>query len=80
MSVVHVYSCNLSGSYAFKIKFLNIIGVSLSKPHTNHYYEKIDIVMYVSLCVCDTSSTCCTRALVYIHVRVVNLSPHARPH
>ena len=29
-----------------------IIGASLSEPHTNSYYEKIAIVMYVCVCVC----------------------------
>ena len=27
-----------------------IIGASLSEPHTNRYYEKIAIVMYVCVC------------------------------
>ena len=44
------------------ISYYRIIGASLSEPHTNRYYEKIAIVMYVCVCVRDTSSTCCTRA------------------
>ena len=28
-----------------------IIGASRSKPHTNHSYEKIVVLMYVSICV-----------------------------
>ena len=27
----------------------NIIGASLSEPHTNHCYEKIAVVMYVAI-------------------------------
>ena len=49
-----------------------MIGASLNEPHTNRYYEKIDIVMYV--CVRDTSSACCTCARMYASVRVVNLN------
>ena len=29
-----------------------IIGVSLSEPHTNQYYEKIAVFMYVCMYVC----------------------------
>ena len=29
-----------------------IIGASLSEPHTNQYYEKIAILMYVCMYVC----------------------------
>ena len=28
-----------------------IVGISLSKPHINRYYEKIAVLMYVSVCV-----------------------------
>ena len=55
----------------------SLIGANLSEPHTNCYYEKIAIIMYVCVCVCvrDTSTTCfaCTRTrintfyIIYIH-------------
>ena len=31
---------------------LYIIGVSLSEPQTNQYYEKITVLMYVCMYVC----------------------------
>ena len=42
---------------------IEFIGASLSEPHTNRYYEKNAIVMYVCMYVCDhdTSSTCFAR-------------------
>ena len=54
-----VFLLNKHKPYAREV---TIIGASLSEPHTNCYYEKIAIVMYVCVCVRDTSSTCCTRA------------------
>ena len=58
----------------------------LSEPHTNRYYEKIAIVMYVCVCVCVCVSAIRrprvvlvhVRECMYVYVRVVNLSPHAR--
>ena len=44
---------------------ISLIGASLSKPHTNFYYEKIAVFMYMCVCVCcihDTLSTCSTCA------------------
>ena len=46
------------------------------EPHTNRYYEKIAILMYVCVCVCvrDTSSMCCTRARVvdnHFHLEMI---------
>ena len=45
-----------------------LLGQALASPHTNRYYEKSAIVMYV--CVHDTSSTCfacmCTRTYTCI--------------
>ena len=29
-----------------------VIGASRSEPHTNQYYEKIAVLMYVCVCVC----------------------------
>ena len=36
----------------FSILEHGIIGASLSKPHTNQYYEKIAVLMYVCMYVC----------------------------
>ena len=38
-----------------------LIGASLSEPHTNRYYEKIAIVMCVCVCVCV-----CPRYVVHV--------------
>ena len=40
-----------------------VIGASLSEPHTNCYYEKITIVMYVCVCV---SAIRCPRYVVHV--------------
>ena len=42
----HIPSCEVS---YIKGMFNNIIGASLSKPHTNQYYEKIAVIMYVCM-------------------------------
>ena len=59
-SSAHVLCCTL-----YITVQLRIIGVSLSKPHTNQCYEKTAVLMYVCMHVCmyvcrDTSNTCCT--------------------
>ena len=55
-----------------------IIGASMSEPHTNRYYEKIAIVMYVCVCVCVCVSAIRRPRVALVHVRasvrVVNLS------
>ena len=57
-------SWNLNGDSAC------IIEASLSEPHTNCYYEKIAIVMYVCVCVCPRYVVhvlySCTYARVYV--------------
>ena len=61
-----------------------IIGASLSEPHTNHYYEKITILMSVCVCVCVCVSAIRRPRVVLVrectYVCVVNLNPHARAH
>ena len=45
------------------VHIICIIGVSLSEPHTNQYYEKIAILMYVCM---------------YVHVCTVGLVCYVR--
>ena len=49
------------------LHILVIIGANLSDPHTNRYYEKIAIVMYVCVCLCVSAIR--RRSVVLVHVR-----------
>ena len=58
-----------------------IIGASRSEPHTNQYYVKIAVLMYVCMYVCsNTSSTCSSRVRIrnnmFISARAVNIAAH----
>ena len=43
---------------------LIFIGASLSEPHTNQYYEKTAVLMYVCICmyICSNMSNTCSLA------------------
>ena len=69
-----------AGRIIIIIIIIIIIGASLSEPHTNRYYEKIAIVMYVCVCVSAIRRPRVVLVHVRASVRVVYLSPHARAH
>ena len=55
-----------------------ITGASLSEPHTNQYYEKIAVFMYVCMYVClyvrsDMSATCSLAMRIIIAVKIINV-------
>ena len=59
--IVNCYNNNNIIAINIIIVFMHephLIGASLSEPYTNHYYEKVAVLMYVCS---DTSSTCLQR-------------------
>ena len=67
---IYIYIIYIYIYYIYIVLYIYIIGPSLSEPHTNRYYEKIAIGMYVCVCV----SAIRRPRVVLVHVRVVNLS------
>ena len=59
-----------------------MIGASLSEPHTNQYYEKITVLMYVCMYVCMYMYVCSDTSIhVFIsqivHVFITQARAHA---
>ena len=55
---MYILSLNTKGAL---FHYCNVLDsrASRSKPHTNHLYKKIAVLVYMYVCVCsDTSSTC----------------------
>ena len=61
---------------------LEMIGASLSEPHTYRYYEKIAVLVYVCVCVCVCMCVCvCVHDMLSMcGTRVCTVQPaHAAP-
>ena len=57
-----------------KIYTERVIGASRSEPHTNQYYEKITVRMYVCIYVCSDHARACV--IYSSRARAVNIAAH----
>ena len=51
---------------------MEFIGASLSEPHTNQYYKKTAVLMYVGIYVVAIHQTC-SPAHIIIAVKIINV-------
>ena len=70
------YHIKISDGYDLHHYTTTIIGASLSEPHTNQYYKKTAVLMYMYVCIIYVC-TCIRMYVVICQTRARNLIAHA---